>query len=159
MDVTSFVEIERKFSVEHLPDGLERYPSQHITQGYISIGSDGREIRLHSKDNRCFLIVKTGNGLIRSEYEVELTAEQFKELWSATVGKRIEKTRYLIPQNIELDVYHGDLDGLITAEVEFNSEKASEEFAPPDWFGEELTYDKRYRNSSLASLSASTVLS
>lgn len=150
MDMNMPIEIERKFSVKYLPDNLERYVKQRIRQGYISIGSDGKEIRLRSKGDDHFLTVKSGGGLIRSEYEIKITHEQFQVLWPATEGKRLEKTRYLIPGNIELDIYHDDLDGLITAEVEFSSEKASEEFTPPDWFDEELTYDKKYRNSSLA---------
>jgi len=150
MDASQPVEIERKFSVKHLPEDLEDYPREHITQGYISIGNDGKEIRLRNRNNNYFLTIKSGNGLIRSEHEIKLTPEQFKALWPVTHGKRIEKTRYSIPGNIELDVYHGDLDGLITAEVEFRSEKASEDFMPPDWFDEELTYDKRHKNQSLA---------
>lgn len=144
------IEIERKFSVKHLPDNLGDYAKQRIKQGYISIGNDGKEIRLRSKGDDYFLTVKSSSGLVRSEYEIKITKEQFKDLWPATEGKRLEKTRYLIPSNIELDIYHGDLDGLITAEVEFNSEKASEEFVPPEWFGEELTYEKKYKNSALA---------
>jgi len=150
MDVSLPIEIERKFSVKHLPDGLENYPQHHIVQGYISIGNDGKEIRLRNKDNDYFLTVKSGGGLVRSEYEIKLTQEQFQDLWPATDGKRLEKTRYFIPGNIELDIYSGDLEGLITAEVEFKSEKDSEEFTPPDWFDEELTYDKKYKNQSLA---------
>lgn len=152
------IEIERKFSVKHLPDDLESYPQQHFTQGYISIGNDGKEIRLRRKGDDYFLTVKSGGGLIRSEYEIKITGEQFHDLWPATEGKRLEKTRYFIPHNVELDIYHGDLEGLITAEVEFKSEKESEDFIPPEWFDEELTYDKRYRNQSLA-LEGSPVVS
>ncbi len=149
MDVTLPIEIERKFSVKHLPEGLENYTQHHITQGYISIGNDGKEIRLRGKDDEFFLTVKSGGGLVRSEYEIKITREQFQDLWPATEGKRLEKTRYIIPDNIELDIYQGDLEGLITAEVEFKSEKDSEAFVPPDWFDEELTYDKKYKNQSL----------
>lgn len=158
MDVTSPIEIERKFSVKYLPDGLEKYAQHHIAQGYISIGSDGKEIRLRSKDHEYFLTVKSGGSLVRAEYEIEISRDQFQDLWPATEGKRLEKTRYIIPDNIELDIYHGDLEGLMTAEVEFKSEEESEDFTPPDWFDEELTYDKKYKNQSLA-LEGSPILS
>ena len=36
------------------------------------------------------------------------------------------------------------------AEVEFSSREKSEEFKPPDWLGEEVTDDIRYKNQSLA---------
>jgi adenylate cyclase len=51
---------------------------------------------------------------------------------------------------IDVDVYRGELEGLIVAEVEFESESASREFEPPEWFGEELTGDVRYANEHLA---------
>ena len=51
---------------------------------------------------------------------------------------------------IELDVYTGDLEGLVVAEVEFDSEEAAEAFAPPEWFGEDVTDDVRYKNQRLA---------
>lgn len=85
--------------------------------------------------------------------EIEIDEDQFNALWNATEGKRIEKTRYEIPHEdgvIELDVYHGGLDGLVTAEMEFDSEEKSDKFSPPEWFGEEVTGDKKYKNQQLA---------
>ena len=51
---------------------------------------------------------------------------------------------------IELDVYAGDLDGLMTAEVEFGSEEEADAFDPPPWIGTDVTGDARYSNQSLA---------
>jgi adenylate cyclase len=51
---------------------------------------------------------------------------------------------------IELDVYEGPLAGLVTAEVEFPSERDGSAFEPPAWFGEEVTDDDRYKNEALA---------
>ena len=50
----------------------------------------------------------------------------------------------------ELDVYHGELTGLVTVEVEFSSLEEAESFSPPAWFGEDITEDKRYKNKNLA---------
>ena len=47
-------------------------------------------------------------------------------------------------------MYTGDLEGLVVAEVEFDSETAAEAFAPPEWFGEDVTEDVRYKNQRLA---------
>jgi CYTH domain-containing protein len=38
----------------------------------------------------------------------------------------------------------------VLAEVEFTSQEGSEKFQPPDWLGEEVTDDTRYKNQSLA---------
>ena len=50
----------------------------------------------------------------------------------------------------EVDFYRGDLDGLCTVEVEFPSAAAAAAFAPPDWFGTDVTSDKRFKNQNLA---------
>ncbi|MEA2658813.1 MAG: hypothetical protein QOF64_1409 [Candidatus Binatota bacterium] len=42
------------------------------------------------------------------------------------------------------------MEGLVLAEIEFPSREKSEEFKPPDWFGEEVTEDIRYKNQNLA---------
>ena len=59
---------------------------------------------------------------------------RFESLWALTDGRRVSKTRHLIPLDdgltAELDVYAGALEGLLTAEIEFPSLEASEAFAP-----------------------------
>ena len=52
---------------------------------------------------------------------------------------------------IEIDKYCSRLDGLIVAEVEFETEEEANLFALPEWFGREVTYDKRFKNKNLAS--------
>ena len=146
-------EIERKFLVASLPENLDNYRHEEVIQGYIVISRDGTEVRLRKKGDKYFQTVKSGGGKVRAEYEIEISKEQYEGLWQTTEGKRIEKTRYKIPHDgavIELDVYGGNLNGLVTAEVEFSSEEASGKFVSPLWFGEEATDDKRYKNQSLA---------
>jgi CYTH domain-containing protein len=50
----------------------------------------------------------------------------------------------------ELDVYGGKLEGLLVVEVEFDSKEQAGRFTPPDWFGDEITEDSRFRNAALA---------
>jgi adenylate cyclase len=51
---------------------------------------------------------------------------------------------------LEVDVYEGDLAGLVVAEVEFPSEAAADAWRPPAWLGAEVTTDERYKNHRLA---------
>lgn len=146
-------EIERKYLVKVLPENLNQYPHKDIMQGYLAITEDGTEVRLRQKGKKYFQTVKSGAGKTRFESEIEITEDQFKALWEATQGKRVEKTRYEIPHEsgiIELDIYHGDLDGLLSAEIEFSSKEDSNKFTPPEWLDEEVTDDKRYKNQNLA---------
>jgi adenylate cyclase len=47
-------------------------------------------------------------------------------------------------------VYHGRLNGLRTAEIEFESLAAATAFVPPGWLGRDVTDDPRYKNKRLA---------
>ena len=118
------------------------------------MAADGTEVRVRRRDANAWLTVKSGGGRARVEEEIEIDGERFERLWPLTEGRRIEKTRYEIPVGddlvIELDVYAGDLDGLVIAEVEFDSEEAAEAFAAPDWLGPDVTEDLRYKNQRLA---------
>jgi len=118
------------------------------------VAADGTEVRVRRRDANAWLTVKSGGGRARVEEEIEIDGERFERLWPLTEGRRIEKTRYEIPVGddlvVELDVYAGDLDGLVIAEVEFESEEAAEGFAAPDWLGPDVTEDLRYKNQRLA---------
>ena len=57
---------------------------------------------------------------------------------------------YLVPTGsceAEVDVFEGELAGMIMVEMEFGSEAASDAFAPPDWLGID---DEHYANETLA---------
>jgi CYTH domain-containing protein len=148
------IEIERKFLVAQRPSDLERFPSTAIEQGYLAIAQAGPEVRVRRRAGRTWLTVKAGGGRVRVEEEIEIEGDRFERLWPLTEGHRIEKTRYEIPADdglvIELDVYTGDLDGLVTAEVEFGSEEAADAFVAPAWLGPDITEDVRYKNQRLA---------
>jgi adenylate cyclase len=149
------VEVERKFVVSDLPN-LEGTDFDEIEQGYLAIGTDG-EVRLRRKGDRLALTAKRGAGLSRQEAEIELDRERFDELWPLTEGRRLHKRRYVLPHGdlkIELDVYEGDLEGLVVAEIEFDSEEEARAFEPPGWLGEEVTGDHRYLNETIATAGA-----
>ena len=146
------VEIERKFLVARVPDPLP--PGDRLEQGYLAVAPDGTEVRIRRRAGRSTLTVKSGPAHVRVEEEIEIDDRRFEALWALTEGRRIAKTRHLVPLGddltAELDVYAEGLDGLLVAEVEFGSEQASLAFAPPDWLGTEVTGDARYANQSLA---------
>jgi adenylate cyclase len=147
-------EIERKFLIERLPAGLKRARRYSIKQGYLAAESDDRHVRLRKKGKSASLTFKLVRGSsVREEREIMLTPKQFGALWPATVGRRLQKMRYEIPWNdvlIEIDVYGGKNKGLVVAEVEFRNRAACRKFKPPNWFGREVTGNKRYSNIKLA---------
>jgi adenylate cyclase len=148
------IEIERKFVVASPPEELERWPSTPIEQGYIAITQDGTEVRVRRRGGDTTLTVKSGGARSRVEEEIPIDPDRFERLWPLTEGRRIDKRRYEIPADsgatIELDVYRGDLEGLVVAEIEFASDRDADAFAPPAWLGREVTDDPRYKNQHLA---------
>ena len=148
-------EIERKYLVTAtiLPVDLATCPAEFVVQGYLASDQQGNEVRVRRRGESRFLTVKSRGGLVRREVEVELSATQFAALWPLAAGRSLAKTRYRVDVPgavVEVDVYSGNLEGLITAEVEFATEEASRAFVPPGWLSDEITEDLRYRNESLA---------
>ena len=135
------LEIERKYLIRELPpvEGGAR-----IVQGYLTFDPT---IRVRLKDSTGRLTIKfRAEGLKRYEYEYEIPAAEAAELLSRCQASLIEKTRYRLGR-IELDVFEGDNDGLIVAEIELASE--DEKIELPSWLGREVTGLKRYLNSEL----------
>jgi adenylate cyclase len=144
-------EIERKFLVSSMPEDIA--PGTPISQGYLPLASDDTELRVRRKGDKTVLTVKRGSGLDRGEVEVAIGADAFDALWPLTEGRRIEKERFEIQHGgatIELDRFGGELEGLLLAEVEFESTQSSEEFEAPDWLDREVTGEPGYGNRSLA---------
>jgi CYTH domain-containing protein len=151
-------EIERKFLCEP-PAEVVGGAGTAIWQGYLTIGGDA-ETRLRRAGERFWLTTKRGEGLVRGEWEVELSADQFEVMWPATEGLRLNKTRYEVPLDAGeciVDVYEGRLADLQVAEVEFDSVAAAEAFQRPDWFGAEVTGVAQYANRRLATVTAAEV--
>ncbi len=154
------MEIERKYAVLRMPEDLSEYKNKVIEQGYLC---HNPTIRIRKSNDDFILTYKSKLGLetvtsksenINNEVELPLTEEAYLTLRTKTDGNMIHKTRYLIPLQdgltAELDVFEGLLSGLIFAEVEFPDIKAAEKFTPPDWFGKNLSADKRFTNYNLS---------
>lgn len=159
-------EIERKFLVKTLPN-LNETPYAEITQGYILDINDKYQFRLRECilfdnnisnnliDKKYYQTIKTISKkyTIREEFEIELSHEQFLKLWTLCEYKALNKRRYFLPFNdkiVHLDVYKNAHKGLITAEVEFDSEIECDEFVPLEWFDIEITSDNNFSNIFLA---------
>lgn len=146
-------EIERKFLVIDPPGADVLGPGTRLRQGYLA--EDGEvQVRVRIAADSAVLTVKAGRGLRRTEVERRIDATEAEALWSHTEGRRVEKVRHRMPVGdglvADVDVYGGDLAGLCTVEVEFASEAAAREFAPPVWFGRDVTEEGGWDNASLA---------
>ncbi len=143
------MEIERKFLVRALPD-LSEVPFSDLSQAYIF---EAPAIRVRKDGDAYELTVKGPGHIAHAELNLPLTEEAYEKLLKKTEGIPVTKRRYRIPYGaytIELDVFSGAHEGLVIAEVEFPSLAEAEAFAPPSWFGADVSLDPRYKNSYLA---------
>lgn len=146
-------EIERKFLVTTTDFILESTKSFRIVQGYLNSNPE-RTVRIRIKGNRGYITIKgKGNesGMSRFEWEKEISVIEAEALLALCEKGVIDKTRYEVPMGnhtYEVDVFTGENEGLIVAEIELQSE--NESFEKPNWLGKEVTSDERYYNAYLS---------
>ena len=146
------LEIERKFLIKKTPQNLEQFPHKDIMQWYLNDPSTWKSIRVRKIWSDYVVTKKKWSGLIRNEVETKLSKEEFDDMWMNVENRFLEKTRYYIPYEdttIELDIYK-NLNGFMTAEVEFTTKRDAKQFVAPEWFDEELTMMREATNSYIA---------
>jgi len=156
------MEIERKYAINEIPKNLEQYNKKKIEQGYLChnpilrIRKSNEEYILTYKSKDGIQRQKKGGAIVLQETELPLSEESFLTLKEKTEGNMVYKTRYLLPLEdglvAELDVFEGILEGLAFVEVEFPDEKTADSFVPPDWFGADLSCDRRFSNYYLSQI-------
>lgn len=144
-------EIERKFLVADDSYLSEALYETEISQGYLSVDPD-RVVRIRVAGPKGLLTVKTRTeGISRHEWEFEIPACEAREMIEKAAIGVISKTRYFVAaeDNLmwEVDIFHGEHEGMKVAEIELPSEDT--EFTKPSFVGKEVTGDPGYYNSNL----------
>lgn len=147
------IEIERKFLVLNSDFITEAINSSRIVQGYLCSHPE-RTVRIRIKSGKGYLTIKgEGNfsGTTRLEWETEMPLIEAEKLLTLCENGVIDKIRYEIPMGkhiFEVDVFSGDNDGLIIAELELSAE--NESYEKPNWLGEEVTGQTKYYNAYIS---------
>lgn len=144
-------EIERKFLVRG-DDWRGLVSSQTtIRQAYLaSSGKASTRVRIRSDGTATLTIKSRPADLRRLELEFPIPVLQAEALMQLREGSIIEKTRHLVPCGAlawEIDVFSGENDGLIIAEIELKDVDQPVEIPP--WIGREVTAQPQYYNSFL----------
>lgn len=153
------MEIERKWlfeSPEVAKDKCELYEKFDYLQGYISVDPEIRisKKRVVGEEPKFKLTIKSKDLLERIEVEKPLTSMEYTQLRAvANIAREqmITKTIY----DYIYDGHHltigivdeGKPTEFCYGEIEFNSVQEATNFVAPDWFGPDVTYDKRYKMS------------
>jgi adenylate cyclase len=147
------IEIERKFLVTSDAFIKESDSHKRIVQAYLSSVPE-RTVRIRIKGEKGYLTVKgksNESGTTRLEWEREISLDEAESLLTICENGMIDKIRYEVKINhhiFEVDVFSGENEGLIIAEIELQSE--NESFEKPNWLGKEVTNDERYYNAYLS---------
>ncbi len=146
------LEIERKFLV--FPDRLPPLTDgETLVQGYLS---KKPEVRFRIVNGRVILAVKkrlTPSEKLEFEFpRDDMTEKEIDDLRNLALWPALTKIRYVITHEgllWEVDVYQGDNQGLVTADVELPS--ADHPVVFPEWIDSdsEITGNKRYSNRNL----------
>jgi len=143
-------EIERKYLVKPgawVPKG----PGVHFQQGYLNTQKE-RVVRVRIEGDAAKLTIKgITKGVARAEFEYAIPLDDATILLNQLCERPlIDKHRHLEVHGgltWEIDVFHGDNEGLVVAEVELPS--ADTKVDLPPWAGAEVSSDARYYNSNL----------
>ena len=163
-------EIERKYAVKYIPKDFKVESVVYIKQAFIyrdkltliRVRDVKEKYPINAHKYICTVKTKgdieyTNDYNIGKKYEIEnnIPKEEFEKLIKKPISNIIEKTRITVPiennLKVEIDIYYNYLEGLLTAEVEFQDEKQANNFQKPDWLGEELGY-KKLSNRKLAEM-------
>ena len=152
-------EIERKYLAKPTIRTFlakHRLTSHKLVQFYTLIDQE-KSVRYRKSGSTYYKTVKKGSGGIRQEREIEISKKRYKKMKKKHIGKIIRKDRYTFVENglhYDIDLYHGELAGLHTIEVEFPDKTSFQNFLLPDplrsYLLEDLTLDERYKNKNLA---------
>lgn len=145
-------EIERKFLV--LDDRWRQNVAGQgslLRQAYL-VATKDRTVRIRTIDGRCAkLTVKVRSSRERrEEFEYDIPYADASEMFQYARGA-VEKTRFEVEHEghiWEVDVYSGQHQGLVIAEVELDS--CTDCPALPEWLGPEVTGNSHFSNRFLA---------
>ena len=106
--------------------------------GAISANAE-RTVRVRLAGENAWLTIKgRTEGITRAEFEYDIPLADARELLEICLPSVIDKTRHCVLYGAhvwEIDVFHGENEGLVVAEVELADESISPEIPP--WIGRE----------------------
>ena len=151
-------EYERRFLLREIPAGAA--DPRRIRDRYLT----GTRLRLRLVESPGGQLLERKLGHKRRVVDDDPTAvmhtslyldrDEF-ELLAALPGQDLVKVRWAIDLYGEdglVDVFEGDLLGLVMLEVDLKSANRLAGFSPPDWAGPEVTHDEAFNGGVLSTL-------
>lgn len=134
-----YMSITRKFLVNTLPDlsGKEKT----VYERYYLYISKTTVLRIQSVNDNYELERKVNESeLVREGQTLSISKQESERLKAFSMDK-ILRDSYQVSDSpkVVIRIYHDKFEGLIRAEVNFQSESESKAFVPLSWMGKEIT--------------------
>ena len=150
------IELELTFLAKKLPENLESCESKKIIDLYIENGTNHADLRIRKNGDKYQITrkrpVENSDSSIQEENDIQINEIEFNNLKSSK-AKKIEKNRfyYKLNNNIaEIDVFEGDLKGLVLIDFEFKTDEEKNNFEKPDFCLVDVTQEEFTAGGMLA---------
>lgn len=158
------MEIERKFLINNIDNlDLTKYKKKSIIQDYLYFDRLScirkRKIESNNEIKYTYTIKTDKTGISVNEIEKEIDEKTYNSLEKNDKYITINKDRYIIPykdHKIELDIFKDKYEGIIFAEIEFESVEIARKFELPGWFGKEIS--ENITNAEMATKDMKSVI-
>lgn len=142
------IELERTFLLKKIPEGLKNCKFKEIIDIYIPQSEIHPKLRIRKNGEKYEITKKEpaseGDFSKFIEQTILLKEKEFLAL-SHINGEKVHKIRYFYNYKnyiAEIDVFLGDLNGLIIADFEFKNEKDKDSFVMPDFCLADITHEE-----------------
>lgn len=149
-------ELELTYLAKELPPDLATKPSKMLVDVYYPSADPHPLLRIRQKGDSYEITKKVmANGTDSShmlEHTISLSPEEFAAL-TAAPGKRVAKRRYDFEyqgRKAEIDVFDGDLEGLVVVDFEFTDRDNQLSFQMPDFCLADVTQEAFIAGGKLA---------
>lgn len=133
------IELEKTYLAKFLPEGLLDCEVKELVDIYVPKNVNHPTLRIRKKGNKFEITKKTPITTRDASRQTEVTIGLDEAEYTAlcdTSGKVVKKTRYFFPyknQRAEIDVFGGELTGLVLVDFEFTSVEQMQAFEMPDF--------------------------
>jgi CYTH domain-containing protein len=144
------IELEKTYVARSLPEGILSARSEIISDFYINTTEDiiHPVMRLRRRGNRYELTKKQPiegtDSSAQTEHTIPLSEAEYLVLKNNVPGRYSSKRRYYMEiegASAEVDIYEGELTGLVVIDFEFSSKTALQNFSMPKVCLADVTQD------------------
>ncbi len=157
------IELELTYLAKSIPNEIKNIKPIRITDVYVPESLSHAELRLRQKGNKFEITKKSPihdrDSSEQLEQTIPLSEQEYRDLASCS-KKIVAKDRYqveLAGRPAEVDVFVGDLAGLVLIDFEFDSKTEQEQFIMPDIALADVTQDEIIAGGFLAGKSYSDI--